>query len=459
MSNILAIDIGTSKITALVARLQKSELEIMGSGIAKSQGTRKGTIVNIELASSVIKSVVADAFHQAGVELDHAIVSVSGAYVKSVNSYGIANIPTKEITIKDVNRAMQTALYNANIPADYETLHALPYNFKVDDQTNIQDPVGMSGSRLEASVHIVIAQKSGLENLRRTVRSAGIEIDTMVLSGYAASIAVLQDEEKDLGVCVIDMGAGTSELVIHHGNALRYNDFLPVGGANVTSDLSMALHTPPKAAEQIKIEHGDLLGSRSGHLEISKTGSDGSTQQVQLETVINVITARIDETLMILARQLEKSGFKNSLGSGVIITGGAARHSGLQELASPIFGNIPVRVAKPRAISGLLDSLKDPAFSVPLGLIRYGAGEYTLYEIDSNKELKARFRNTHKIAQEVAEEDLPASIKEVATYPKQDQAHKAEEKSTIADIMVSRVEQGEPKHFFARFWNWLTKIF
>lgn len=231
MSSILAIDIGSSKVCALIARWQDETLQLMGSGIAKSQGLKKGSIVNIELASRAIKNVVADARHQAGVEPDRAIISVSGAYARSVNSYGIANIPTKEITVKDVNRAMQTALYNANIPADYEILHALPYNFKVDDQQNIQDPVGMTGGRLEASVHIVIAQKSALENLRKTVHSAGVEIDNMVLSGYAASIAVLSDDEKDLGVCVIDIGGSTSDMVIHYGNAPRYNDFLAVASS------------------------------------------------------------------------------------------------------------------------------------------------------------------------------------------------------------------------------------
>lgn len=458
MSNILAIDIGTSKITALVARWQEGSLSIMGSGIAKSQGVRKGTIVNIDDASKSISSAVNDAFNQAGVRIDGAIVSVSGAYVKSLNSFGIANIPTKEISIKDVNRAMQTALYNANIPSDYDTLHALPYNFKVDDQSNIQDPVGMSGSRLEVSVHMIIAQKSGVENLRRTVKSAGIEIENMVLSGYAASIATLNNEEKELGVCVVDMGAGTSEMVIHQGNALKHNSFLPVGGANVTSDLTMALRTTSKAAEQIKIEHGDLLGSHEGHLEISKSGSETSTQQVPVETVLNVITARIDETLMLLAGQLEKSNFKNQLGSGVVITGGVAKHSGLQELASPIFGNIPVRVAKPRSVSGLLDSLKDSSFSVALGLVRYGAGEYTLYEVDSNKNLKTRFSKTpQKVSLNSSDESFVQ--KENKTIEDTNEIDKTEEKSSIADIMVSRVEHSAKKNPFSRFWDWLTKMF
>lgn len=459
MSNILAIDIGTSKVTALVARWQDNSLSIMGSGIVKSQGVRKGTIVNIDDASDAIIKATTDAFNQAGVRLDRATVSISGAYVKSLNSFGIATVPTKDITVKDVNRVMQAAVYNASIPSDYEVLHVLPYNFKVDGQSGIQDPVGMNGSRLEVSVHMVIAQKSGIENLRRTVRSADIEPESVVLSGYAASIAVLNSEEKELGVCVVDIGAGTSELIIHHGNALRYNDHLPVGGINVTNDLTMALRTSANAAEQIKIEHGDLLGSTEGYLEISKSGSENSTpQQVPVETVLNVIAARIDETLMLLASKLDKSGFKNQLGAGVVITGGVAKHRGLQELASPIFGNIPVRVAKPRAVNGLLDSLRDSAFSVALGLVRYATGEYTLYELEGGKTLKTKFaKNLQKISLDIDSDQDSSSYQKVTKDT--NQIDETDEKASIADIMVSRVDSSTKKPLPSRIWEWLTKMF
>ena len=461
MSSILAIDIGSSKVCALIARWQDETLQLMGSGIAKSQGLKKGSIVNIELASRAIKNVVADARHQAGVEPDRAIISVSGAYARSVNSYGIANIPTKEITVKDVNRAMQTALYNANIPADYEILHALPYNFKVDDQQNIQDPVGMTGGRLEASVHIVIAQKSALENLRKTVHSAGVEIDNMVLSGYAASIAVLSDDEKDLGVCVIDIGGSTSDMVIHYGNAPRYNDFLAVGGSHITGDLSMALHTPPSVAERVKIDHGSLSSHSGNELEIPKIGNENETQQVSLEMVSAVVYARMEETLMILSRQLDKSHFKNNLGAGIVITGGAAKHEGLQEMAAPIFDNLPVRIAKPKGMAGLLESLRDPAFAVVLGLVRYGAGEYTLYEIDSNKLLRTRFRNQNRENVEEAMDESSVRVREIVQPAKQSGVSEktTEEKASIADIMMAEPRAEGVSEWWQKFWRRLSQIF
>lgn len=461
MSTILAIDIGSSKVCALIARWQDESLQVMGSGIAKSQGLKKGSIVNIDLASRAIRSVVADARHQAGMDPDSAIVSVSGAYARSVNSYGIANIPTKEITVKDVNRAMQTALYNANIPADYEILHALPYNFKVDDQQNIQDPVGMSGGRLEASVHIVIAQKSALENLRKTVQGAGVEIENMVLSGYAASIAVLGDDEKDLGACVIDIGGSTSNLVIHYGNAPRYNDFLAVGGSHITGDLSMALHTPLGVAERVKIEHGSLIAHSNNLLEIPKIGNENVTQQVSLETVSNVIDARMEETLMILSRQLEKSHFKNNLGAGIVITGGSSKHEGLQEVAAPIFDNLPVRIARPRPMPGMLESLKDPAFSVVLGLVRYGAGEYTLYEIDSNKTLRSRFRSLGRESFEEPAAENEAVVREIVQPARRAElaTKRAEEKESIADIMMTEPRNEGPSEWWQKFWRRLSQIF
>ncbi|MGE4295286.1 MAG: cell division protein FtsA [Campylobacterales bacterium] len=461
MSSILAIDIGSSKVCALIARWQDETLQLMGSGIAKAQGLKKGSIVNIDLASRAIRTVVNDARHQAGVDPERAIVSVSGAYVRSVNSYGIANIPTKEITVKDVNRAMQTAVYNANVPADYEILHALPYNFKVDDQQSIQDPVGMSGGRLEASVHIVIAQKSALENLRKTVQSAGVEIENMVLSGYAASIAVLSDDEKDLGVCVIDIGGSTSNLVIHYGNAPRYNDFLAVGGSHITGDLSMALHTPPSVAERVKIDHGSLISHSDNLLEIPKIGNENATQQVSLETVSNVIYARMEETLMILSRQLDKSHFKNNLGAGIVITGGAAKHEGLQEIAAPIFDNLPVRIARPKPMAGLLESLRDPAFAVVLGLVRYGAGEYTLYEIDSNKMLRSRFRSQGREALEEQPAEESPVVREIVQPARRGEvvARRAEEKESIADIMMTEPQPEGVSELWQKFWRRLSQIF
>ena len=220
---ILAIDIGSTKICAIIAEIEDSHITVQGHGIAKSQGIKKGAITNIELASKAIKKAINDAKRIAGSNITSATVSISNAYAKSLNSTGIVNIPHKDISIKEINRVMQTALYNANVPNEYEVVHVLPYNFRVDDQDFIEDPFGMNASRLEVDVNIIITQKSNLSNLKKAIRSAGVDIDGIVLSGYASAIATMDEDEKELGVAVIDLGGQTSNLVIHTGNSIRYN--------------------------------------------------------------------------------------------------------------------------------------------------------------------------------------------------------------------------------------------
>ncbi|MDR3347211.1 MAG: cell division protein FtsA [Helicobacteraceae bacterium] len=445
MSNILAIDIGSSKVCALIARIEDDVPTVIGSGVARSQGLKKGAIVNIENVAKAIKSAISDASRQAGIDHTRSIVSVSGAYASSVDSQGIASIPTKEITLKDINRAMQNAIYHASIPQEYDILHALPYNFKVDEQSDVQDPVGMSGSRLEMSVHIIITQRSSLENLKKAIEAAGASIENLVLSGYASALSVLNEEEKDLGVCVIDMGGATSNMIIHCANAPRYNDFLSVGGMNVTTDLSYGLHTTLSAAERIKIEYGSLITRSSATIDIPTT--DSGTHPASLEVVSNVIHARVEETLMILASMLKKSQLKNSLGAGVVLTGGSSKHEGLADLASPIFENISVRVARPKLIGGMTDALRDPIYAVVLGLVRYGAGESTLYEFDSSKNLRLK-------ANKSSEEEQ--HIQKTA----QNDQHILLEKTNLADITtIPKPENVSLARRLKQFWEWLSKIF
>jgi cell division protein FtsA len=453
LSSILAIDIGSTKICTLIAESNDKGLHLTGAGIAKAQGLKKGSIVNIDLASKAIKTSISDATRVAGITLDRAIVSISGAYTKSLRSFGIVNVPSKEIEIKEVNRAMQTALYNANIPAEYEILHALPYDFKVDEQDNIQDPIGMSGSRLEVSVQIIMAQKSSLDNLKKTVRLAGVEIENIVLSGYASSIAVLSEDEKDLGVAVVDIGGATSNIVVHLGNAIRFHDFLGVGGSHITGDLSMALHTPLNVAERVKIDYGTLTAAQANDvIELPIIGKDDAVQEVSLEVVSNVIYARIEETLMIIASMLEKSGFKNQLGAGIVLTGGMTKLDGLFDVTGPLFDNMPVRIAKPSDINGLFDSLKDPAFATVLGLVHYGAGENTLYEIDSNKKLRTREGGIESGAKSAyaSEDNSNTSSNEQKTIQKD---------SDIADIIVEPKQTSDEPNMIQKTWRWMTQIF
>jgi len=367
---VLAIDIGSTKICAIIARIEDDKsTAILGAGISKSQGLKRGNITNIELASKSIKAAVDDAKRVAGTDVKTATVSISGNYTKSLNSNGIVNIQSKEISFKEIERVMQTSLYNANIPNEYEVLHALPYNFKVDDQDFIEDPLGMNAARLEVETHIITTQKSNLNNLKKAVRGANVEVGNVILSGYASSISILNEDEKELGVCVIDLGGNTSNVTIHSGSSIRHNNFLGVGSNHVTNDLSMALHTPLSVAESIKINYGSLLSPSNDIIELPTIGDDSTTQEVSLEVVHNVIYARVEETLMILEQFIQDSGLKDKLGAGVVLTGGLSKMKGIRELAIATFNSVPVRLAKPREMEGLFEDLKGPEYSAAVGLM------------------------------------------------------------------------------------------
>ena len=450
---VLAIDIGSTKICAIIADINENQkIQILGAGISKTQGLKKGSITNIELASKSIKNALNDAKRVAGTNISSAIVSISGAYTKSLNSSGIVNIPNKEVGLKEINRVMHTSLYNANIPNEYEVLHTLPYNFKVDDQDFIEDPLGMNAARLEVETHIITTQKSNLNNLRKAVKAAGVEVENIVLSGYASAIATLNTDEKELGAAVVDMGGSTCNIVIHAGNAIRYNDFLAVGSNHITNDLSMALHTPLNTADNVKMTYGSLHTPSNDLIELPVIGDENSTHEVSLEVVHNVIYARVEETLMIIAQSIEKSGLKDQLGAGIVLTGGFTKMEGIRELAVAIFDNMPVRLAKPTEMDGLFDTLTDPAYSGAIGLLKYSAGDYATYEIDVNKHMRHRNENLEErstpnmtnIAPALGDEDIPSG-------------NTNDIKSELASITPNQ-SKDEP-NIFSKIWQWATQLF
>ncbi len=457
----LGIDIGSTQICAIIAQKDdNNKIKILGSGISKSQGLKKGIITNIDLASNSIKKAVEDAKRIAGKHYEQTLVSISGAYAKSVDSSGIVNVPEHEIGIKEINRAMQMADHNANIPHEYEKLHVLPYNFKVDNQDCIEDPLGMNGTRLEVSVHIITVQKSSLNNIKKTVKKADIQqIDNIVLSGYSSAIATLNKDEKELGACVIDMGGATCNMVIHTGNSIRCNEFLGVGSLNITSDLSIVLHTPMPIAETIKIKYGSIGKTSDEIIELPVLGDENSTHEVTMDTVSRVLHARVEETLMILAKMLEDSGFKDNIGAGIVLTGGFTKLKGIKELASAIFNENPIRLASPYEIEGVFDELKDPSFSTAIGLILYGGGKFTQYEIDSNKQMRHKdevVSKTH-ISRDVNKED-----KKQIEIP--DLMIDNEKESTSKDLGnlgdVREINnQKKAANIFEHIWNWLKNMF
>ena len=451
---LLAIDIGSSKVSVVIAEQKDDSINIIGSGVAKSQGVRKGTITNIELTSRSIRQALSDAKRVAGTTATKAIISISGAYTRSINSSGIVNIPQQEIGTKEINRVMQTALYNANIPNEYEVLHVLPYNFKVDDQEFIEDPFGMNASRLEVDTHIITTQKSNLSNLKKAVKSAGIEIENVVLAGYASAISILNDDEKELGICAIDMGASTCDMIVHSGNSVRFNTFLAVGSNHITNDLSMALHTPLNIAEKIKIDYGSLKTPSNDLIEIPIIGDENEKHEISLEIVYNVIQARVQETLMILAKELEKSNLKEQIGAGIVLTGGMTKLDGIRELAIAIFDNMPVRIAKARPVEGDFGPLNDPVFATVMGLLEYAAGGYTQYEIDSNRKMIHKKESIVSSNGDLTNISLASNDME-ETPPKLDDG---EIKQKLAEITQEENKETLGQKI-KKMWHWMTQIF
>ena len=416
---ILGIDIGSSKICSLIAEIKDGVPHIIGMGIEPAQGIRKGTITNIEQASKAIRKSVTDANRIAGVGIAKAVISISGSYTKSINSNAITNNSNKEIGIQEINRAMNTALYNAEIPPNYEMLHTLPYSFKVDSGEYIDNPFGMNGNRLDVSTHIVAAQKNGLENLKKAVRNAGIEVSDVVLNIYASSIAVLTNEEKELGVACIDMGASSCDIMIHSGNAMRYNYFLGVGSAHITKDIVSVLNITLTTAEELKRKHITLYDLTPEDIH-SVLEIPSENKSIQLETLHDVVASRVSETLMLIEEIIEHSGLRNNLGAGIVITGGMANMKGLSEMALNIFKGLPVRIASPKNLDGSFDIL-DPSYSTAIGLILYGSGKYTNYELDSNKKLKHSQNR-----------DIPKS-------------HEPKTNNDLSDLKISKDEENKDK--------------
>ena len=449
---VLAIDVGSTKICAIIAQISDdNSIAITGAGTTRAQGLKKGSITNIELASRSIKTAVEDAKRVSGSDVKTAIVSISGAYTKSLNSNGIVNIQSKEISFKEIERVMHTSLYNANIPNEYEVLHALPFNFKVDDQDYIEDPLGMNASRLEVETHIITTQKSNLNNLKKAVNGAGVEVENVVLNSYASSIATLNEDEKELGVAIIDMGGNTSNIAIHSGNSLRYNEFLGVGSNHVTSDLSMALHTPLNIADNVKLSYGSLLTPSNDLIELPVIGDENSTHEVSLEVVHNVIFARVEETLMILSQFIENSGLKEQMGAGIVLTGGFSNMEGIRDLAIATFGSMPVRLARPIEMDGLFDNLRDAEYSSAIGLVMYAAFAYTPYEIDVNK----RVRHTN----EAPSEQNSVNFSETTDYSIPIAPSEEPPTDKMVNLEVSKEKKSDEASGFSKFWNWATQLF
>jgi cell division protein FtsA len=371
--NIIAgLDIGTTKICAIIGERTGEGVDIIGFGTHPSKGLKKGMVVNVESTMDSIRHVIDDAEEMAGCEISSVYTGISGSHIKSFNCQGVIALRNREVKKEDVKRAIH-ASKEVTIPLDREILHVLPQEFIVDDQDGIKDPVGLSGSRLEARVHIVTGAVSSVQNIIKCANKTGLNVKDIVLQQLASSESVLNDDEKELGVVLVDLGGGTTDIVIYLGASIRYTAVLPLGGNHITSDIAVGLRTPLEDAEEIKKQHGCAVSSlidKSETIEVPCIGG-GKPRTVFRQLLGEVIEPRAEEILSLVHKEVIKSGYKDLLTSGVVLTGGASLLEGISELTEQIF-NLPVRVGYPRGVNGLSDVVHNPIYSTGVGLILYG---------------------------------------------------------------------------------------
>ncbi len=464
---LLAIDIGSSNITTVIAKNNLDyKINILGTGSYKSNGINKGVVSNIEVASKCIKEAVLIAKRNTTEPIDSTVVSISGAYTKGVRSSGSVNVPNGLITENEINQVMQMALYNATIIPEYEAVHVVPIFFKIDDSADVENPLGMNGSRLEVSVYIVTAKKTALTNVQSALKMAGIVVNNFVLDGYATAISVLDEQQKKFGATVINIGATKTEFVCYKGSSLIYDGFIPVGSNHITNDLSVMLHTPPIAAEKIKTEYGNLLKSDEELLNkkvrTPRIGDEKNSSEVSLEHVQTIIHARVEEILILVRNKLKKNGIHESLGAGIVITGGMSKLSGIKELATLVFDNLPIKISTPVNIKNGYMSFEDEKMATIVGLLLYSLETNRNFELDSNKNLIRKRKvveNIQKVEEHVPvhniEQQETTPQRKVGIKPKEETIMKGNHSTTVLPT-ISKDKKGKG---MSKFWNAITEWF
>jgi cell division protein FtsA len=370
---ITGLDIGTSKVVALVGEVTpEGTIEIIGMGRHPSRGLKRGVVVDIEATVQSIQRAVQEAELMAGCEVRTVYTGIAGGHIKSLNSHGIVAIRDKEVTQADVDRVLDAAKAVA-IPADQKILHVLPQEFIIDNQGSIREPIGMSGVRLEARVHIVTGAVSAAQNIAKCVRRCGLDVQDVILEQIASSHAVLTDDEKELGVCVVDIGGGTTDIAIYYNGAIQFTSVIPIAGDQVTNDIAMALRTPTKAAETIKLNHGCALAEMINPAQMIDVLSVNERvgRKISARVLAEVISARYDELFTLIRHEIERSGFHDLIAAGIVLTGGASHIHGALELASHSF-NMPIRLGTANQACNISEVKSSPAFATSVGLLFQG---------------------------------------------------------------------------------------
>jgi cell division protein FtsA len=370
---IVGLDIGTSKVVAIVGEISASgEIDIVGLGSHPSRGLKKGVVVNIESTVQSIQRAIEEAELMAGCQIHSVYTGIAGSHVRSLNSHGIVAIKDREVTTADVDRVIDAARAVA-IPADQKILHILPQEFVIDGQEGIKEPVGMSGVRLEAKVHLITGAVSAAQNIVKCVRRCGLEVDDIILEQLASSYSVLTEDEKDLGVCLVDIGGGTTDIAIFSEGAIRHTAVIPIAGDQITNDIAVALRTPTQYAEEIKIKYAcalKQLANPDETIEVPSVG-DRPPRKLSRMTLIDVVEPRYSELMDLVLSELRRSGFEDLIAAGVVLTGGSAKMEGVIDLAEEIF-NMPVRLGVPQFVNGLADVVRNPIHATGVGLLLFG---------------------------------------------------------------------------------------
>lgn len=370
---IVGLDIGTSKVVAIVGEIKADGgLNIVGIGSHRSRGLKKGTVVNIESTVESIQRAIEEAELMAGCRIHSVYSGIAGSHVRSMNSHGIVAIRDREVTRADIDRVIDAAQAVA-IPADQRVLHILPQEYIIDSQEGVKEPLGMSGVRLEAKVHLVTCAYNALQNIEKCIKRCGLATEEVILEQLASSHAVLTEDEKELGVCMVDIGGGTTDIAIFTEGAIRHTGVIPIAGDQVTNDIAMALRTPTDHAEEIKIKYACALAQLASPGEMINVPGVGDRppRELSRQALAEVVEPRYDELFTLVKAELQRSGYENLLGAGIVLTGGTSKMEGVIELAEEIF-HMPVRIGMPQDVKGLADIVRNPIYATGVGLLIYG---------------------------------------------------------------------------------------
>ena len=373
LRKVVGLDIGTSKVVAIVGEVNaEGDLEIIGLGSFPSRGLKKGVVVNIESTVQSIQRAVEEAELMAGCQIDSVYAGIAGSHIRSLNSHGIVAVRDREVYSQDVDRVIDAAQAMA-IPADQKILHILPQEYVIDSQEGVREPLGMSGVRLEAKVHLVTCAVNAAQNIEKCIERCGLNVNDIILEQLASSYAVLTDDERELGVCLVDIGGGTTDIAIFTNGAIRHTAVIPIAGDQVTNDIAMALRTPTQNAEEIKIKYACALTQLARPDEtIQVTGvGDKPARELSRQALAEVVEPRYDELFTLIQAELRRSGFEDLIAAGIVLTGGASKIEGVIELAEEIF-HMPVSLGAPRNVAGLKDIVRNPVYATGVGLLMYG---------------------------------------------------------------------------------------